>query len=133
MGAALASAAVKAGHSVCLVLGPVDVAYPSGVRRIDVETASEMFRAVVREFPSHDLLIMAAAVADYRPVSVSAVKLSREGKMTLELESTEDIVAAAGNMKRPGPADGGIQFGDFAGFESGGRQVTAKEAGFDCL
>jgi phosphopantothenoylcysteine decarboxylase/phosphopantothenate--cysteine ligase len=100
MGAALASAAVKGGHSVCIVLGPVDVAYPSGVRRVDVETASEMFGAVVREFPGHDLLIMAAAVADYRPVSVSAVKLSREGALTLELESTEDIVAAAGNMKR---------------------------------
>jgi phosphopantothenoylcysteine decarboxylase / phosphopantothenate---cysteine ligase len=100
MGAALAKAAVAAGHQVAVVLGPVATAYPTGVRRIDVETAAQMFDAVMREFPSHDLLIMAAAVADYRPAAVSAAKLSREGARVLELEPTEDIVAAAGGIKR---------------------------------
>jgi phosphopantothenoylcysteine decarboxylase/phosphopantothenate--cysteine ligase len=100
MGAALAQAAVKAGHQVSVILGPVEVSYPDGARRVDVETAGQMFDAVMREFPRHDLLIMAAAVADYRPISASAVKLSREGALTLEMESTEDIVAAAGGIKR---------------------------------
>jgi phosphopantothenoylcysteine decarboxylase / phosphopantothenate---cysteine ligase len=100
MGAALARAAVKVGHQVSVILGPVEVSYPDGARRVDVETAGQMFDAVMREFPGHDLLFMAAAVADYRPVSASAVKLSRGGAMTLALEPTEDIVAAAGGIKR---------------------------------
>jgi phosphopantothenoylcysteine decarboxylase/phosphopantothenate--cysteine ligase len=100
MGAALAQAAMKAGHQVSVILGPVEVLYPDGARRVNVETAGQMFEAVMREFPVHDLLIMAAAVADYRPVSASAVKLSREGALTLALEPTEDIVAAAGGIKR---------------------------------
>ncbi len=100
MGAALAQAAIKAKHHVSVILGPVAIPYPSSARRIDVETAAQMFDAVTREFPNHDLLIMAAAVADYRPASASAVKLSREGGMTLALEPTEDVIAAAGRMKR---------------------------------
>jgi phosphopantothenoylcysteine decarboxylase/phosphopantothenate--cysteine ligase len=100
MGVALVQASLAAGHQVSVILGPVGISYPSGARRIDVETAGQMFDAVLREFPDHDLLIMAAAVADYRPVSASAVKLSREGALTLDLEPTEDIVATAGRMKR---------------------------------
>jgi phosphopantothenoylcysteine decarboxylase/phosphopantothenate--cysteine ligase len=100
MGAALAGAAIARGHSVTLVLGPVSAAFPQKTRRVDVETAAEMLAAVLREFPGHDLLIMAAAVSDYRPVKSSAGKIGREGKLVLELEPTEDIVAAAGKMKR---------------------------------
>src|SRR5581483_10196034 len=101
MGAALAEAAMRAGHSVTLVLGPVTVAMPEGARRIDIETAAEMRDAVLREFPGHDLLIMAAAVADYRPKAVHAGKLARQGTLSIECEATEDIVAAAGRIKRP--------------------------------
>ena len=61
-----------------------------------------MLGAVIREFATHDLLIMAAAVADYRPVAVSAQKLMRDGMRTLELEPTEDVIAAAGRIKKPG-------------------------------
>jgi phosphopantothenoylcysteine decarboxylase/phosphopantothenate--cysteine ligase len=68
---------------------------------VDVETSAEMLDAVLREFPRHDLLVMAAAVADYRPVAASAEKLLRQGPRVLELESTVDIVAAAGAVKRP--------------------------------
>ena len=59
-----------------------------------------MHDAVLREFPTHDLLIMAAAVADYRPIVRSADKLPRQGKLTIECEATEDIIAAAGKIKR---------------------------------
>ena len=100
MGAALASAASAGGHPVTLLLGPVTAPMPPNVRRIDVFSSREMHDAVLREFPQHDLLIMAAAVADFRPKSVSEQKVERGGTLTIELESTEDILAAAGRMKR---------------------------------
>lgn len=101
MGAAVAAAALAAGHDVAAVLGPVEVAFPSGMRRIDVETAAQMHAAVMREWASNDLLVMAAAVADYRPKTVSPVKMSRSaGALTLELEPTEDIAAAACAVRR---------------------------------
>jgi phosphopantothenoylcysteine decarboxylase/phosphopantothenate--cysteine ligase len=101
MGAALANAATDAGHFVTLILGPVTAAMPASVRRIDVMSSREMYDAVLREYPSHDLLIMAAAVADFRPKGVQTKKVERGGTLTIELESTEDIAAAAGKIKRP--------------------------------
>jgi phosphopantothenoylcysteine decarboxylase/phosphopantothenate--cysteine ligase len=101
MGAALANAALVRGHSVTAILGPVTVVYSQKIRRIDVESAREMLDAVLREFADHDLLIMAAAVSDYRPVSASAAKIGREGKLLLELKPTDDVIAAAGRVKRP--------------------------------
>src|SRR5436190_20339044 len=101
MGAALANAATSAGHEVTLILGPVTAPMPSNVRRIDVFSSRDMHEAVLREFPSHDLLIMAAAVADFRPRGVQTKKVERGGTLTIELESTEDIAAAAGKIKRP--------------------------------
>src|SRR5438045_4219286 len=64
MGAAIASNAIEEGHDVTLIAGPISAIMPAGAKRIDVETAQEMRDAVMREFPQHDLLIMAAAVAD---------------------------------------------------------------------
>ena len=101
MGAALAEAAIKAGHETTAILGPGSVAFPKWARIVHVETAAEMLDAVLREFPRHDLLVMAAAVADYRPVAASAEKLPRQGPRVLELEPTVDILAAAGGIKRP--------------------------------
>jgi phosphopantothenoylcysteine decarboxylase/phosphopantothenate--cysteine ligase len=101
MGAALASATLAAGHSVTLIVGPVTATMPLVSRRIDVETSSQMLAAVMDEFPRHDALIMAAAVADYRPKYVSQEKLARQNTLTIECEATEDIVAEAGRAKRP--------------------------------
>jgi phosphopantothenoylcysteine synthetase/decarboxylase len=101
MGSALASAALQRGHDVTLILGPVTAPMPEQARRIDVQTARQMHEAVLVEFPRHELLIMAAAVADYRPVSIRQEKLHRGGKLTIELEATEDILAAAGAIRRP--------------------------------
>ena len=102
MGAALASAAVEAGHEVTLVLGPVTAAIPTHarIRRIDIFSSRDLLAAVLREFPDHDLLIMAAAVADFRPKQVRAEKVERGGTMTIELEATDDIAAAAGAIKQ---------------------------------
>ena len=101
MGAALASAASAGGHSVTLILGPVTAPMPATVKRIDVVSSRDMLDAVLREFPTHDLLIMAAAVADFRPKSVNQQKVERGGTLTIELEATDDILAAAGRTKRP--------------------------------
>lgn len=121
MGAALAAAALDAGHRVTLIVGPGVVPMPPGARRIDVETASQMHQAVLREFPTHDLLIMAAAVADYRPKQIRQDKLSRGGTLSIECEPTEDIVADAARRKRPGQRTIGFSL------ESSGNLARARE------
>ena len=104
MGYALASAAVKAGHEVTLVSGPVELTPPRGlVKVIRIVTAAEMAEAMKREFPSADLTVLCAAVADYRPKYYSASKLKKQdGGMMLELERTEDIALTLGQLKKPG-------------------------------
>jgi phosphopantothenoylcysteine decarboxylase/phosphopantothenate--cysteine ligase len=101
VGQGLATAAIKDGHAVKLILGPVTISMPKSAERIDVETARQMHDAVMTEFPHCDLLIMAAAVADYRPIAVNPKKLERGQMQTIELEPTEDILAAVGAIKRP--------------------------------
>lgn len=101
MGQALCGAAISAGHEVTAILGPVHPAISASVRRIDIETAEQMHAAVLSEFPKHDLLIMAAAVADFRPVQVTGDKLARTGKLVIECEATPDILAAASRIKQP--------------------------------
>jgi phosphopantothenoylcysteine decarboxylase/phosphopantothenate--cysteine ligase len=102
MGASLASAAVDGGHEVTLVLGPVTAAMPrhERIRRVDIFSSRDLLDAVLREFPRHDLLIMAAAVADFRPTRVRTEKVERGGTLVIELEATEDIAAAAGAIKK---------------------------------
>ena len=101
MGSALATAAKDAAHEVTLILGPVTAAVPPAPKRIDVQTAAEMMAAVLAEFPRNDLLVMAAAVADFRPIKTYDGKLTREGGLTIECEPTEDILSAVGRMKSP--------------------------------
>ncbi|CAN5516233.1 hypothetical protein BH10PLA1_BH10PLA1_11620 [soil metagenome] len=101
MGAAIASNAIDEGHDVTLICGPVTATMPAVGKRIDIETAQDLHDAVIVEFPKHDLLIMTAAVADYRPARVHSLKLPRHESMTLELVATPDILAEVGAMKRP--------------------------------
>lgn len=93
MGFALAAEAARRGAHATLVAGPVALATPPGVDRIDVTTALEMRDAMVRCAPQADLIIMAAAVADFRPVTTSAGKIKKErGIPELELEVNPDIL-----------------------------------------
>jgi phosphopantothenoylcysteine decarboxylase / phosphopantothenate---cysteine ligase len=101
MGAALAESAINSGHKTTLILGPISVPFPKNANRIDIETADQMLTAVLREFPQHDLLIMAAAVSDFRPKTKLPTKTQRQGILELELEPTQDVIAAAGKIKRP--------------------------------
>jgi phosphopantothenoylcysteine decarboxylase/phosphopantothenate--cysteine ligase len=104
MGFALAAAAAQRGAEVVLVSGPVSLTTPRHVRRVDVESAVEMERAVFEEFDRADVLVMAAAVADFSPGESSVRKLKREefagGVMRLELRSNPDILKAAGQRKK---------------------------------
>jgi len=103
MGYALAQAAAVAGHEVVLVSGPVALAEPPGVKLIKVESASDMATEVKTAAEAADLIIMAAAVADYRPVAVADHKIKKTSdRMVIELEKTEDILASLGAAKRPG-------------------------------
>jgi phosphopantothenoylcysteine decarboxylase/phosphopantothenate--cysteine ligase len=101
MGYAVARAAQEAGASVTLVSGPVALATPPGVARIDVHTAEEMLRAVKKAAASSDVFISVAAVADYRAKAPSARKLKKANgaPLTLELEENPDILAAIAGMK----------------------------------
>ena len=97
MGYAIAEAARDRGADVTLVTAPVALEPPAGVRMERVGSAEEMLAAVQNAARSADALVMAAAVADYRPASPSAGKLKKEAMadLTLTLERTEDIIAAA--------------------------------------
>jgi phosphopantothenoylcysteine decarboxylase/phosphopantothenate--cysteine ligase len=93
MGYAVAQAAREAGAEVCLVSGPTCLASPAGVRRIDVQSATEMRDAVLRELPA-DVFIAVAAVADYRVDVAAAQKIKKsEAGLTLQLILNPDILA----------------------------------------
>ena len=95
MGFALAAAAVAAGHTVTLIAGPVALATPAGVERVDVVSAQEMFEAVKSLLPAADAAIFSAAVADYRPAQPSTQKIKKSAAtMTLTLERTTDILGS---------------------------------------
>jgi phosphopantothenoylcysteine decarboxylase/phosphopantothenate--cysteine ligase len=94
MGFAVAEAAVRRGAKVILVSGPVSLETPAGVDRIDVRTAKEMYFAVLDRVGSVSVAILAAAVADYRPVEQHAEKIKKsDAALTISLEPTTDILA----------------------------------------
>jgi phosphopantothenoylcysteine decarboxylase/phosphopantothenate--cysteine ligase len=100
MGYALARVARRRGADVTLVSGPSAEAPPPGVRVVPVTTAREMARAVEADFPQATVVVMTAAVADYRPRRPLARKLKKSaGSLTLELEPTADILASLGARK----------------------------------
>ena len=105
MGVALAEAAKLRGAEVTLVHAHVEVPLPQGVESVPVSTAQEMHSAMVAAQPTHDIILMAAAVADWRSPDPSPHKLSKSDQAehwAPELERTPDILAQLGELKRPG-------------------------------
>lgn len=101
MGAALCEAAIKAGHEVVLITGPVHVDYPDVTRRVDVITTDDMLSAAREHFDDCDGAIGAAAPCDYRPRRVLSHKMSKTGEpVEVELIETADVVATLGQTKR---------------------------------
>jgi phosphopantothenoylcysteine decarboxylase/phosphopantothenate--cysteine ligase len=100
MGYALAEEARSRGARVLLVSGPTALPAPAGVDQICVETAAEMYQAATARIEQADVMILAAAVADYRPSAAAARKLKKsEASATLGLEPTQDILAECGRRK----------------------------------
>jgi phosphopantothenoylcysteine decarboxylase/phosphopantothenate--cysteine ligase len=102
MGIALAAAATRRGAEVTLIAANVALPAPAGVRRVDVETAAQLTAAAADEFPGTDVLLMAAAPADFRPTAPAGDKLKRQDALDLHLEPTEDILASLAATKAEG-------------------------------
>ncbi len=100
MGYAIANAAAERGAEVTLVSGPVSLLTPCGVKRINVESTAQMRDAVLEVFPAADIVIKAAAVADYRPDVVAGQKIKKASdSLTLVLTKNPDILAELGKLK----------------------------------
>ena len=101
MGYALAKIAMERGAEVTLVTGKTYIEKPDFVKIVDVKSAKEMFDAVDKEFDSQDIIIMSAAVADYRPKTVADEKIKKkDGESTIELERTDDILGTMSKRKK---------------------------------
>lgn len=99
-GFAIAQAALDEGAEVILISGPVAIAFPCGAKRIDVKTAEEMRAAVLAEAAGSDALIMAAAVADFRPADPAPRKLKKSAAPdSIRLERTQDILTAVSEAR----------------------------------
>lgn len=103
MGYAIAEAAARRGARVILVSGPTKLDAPEGVERLQIESSAQLCEAVLARGGAADVVIQAAAPADFRPKFVADRKIKKTGEnMTLELEATTDIAAELGRRKRPG-------------------------------
>ncbi len=100
MGYAVAAEAVRRGHQVVLVSGPVELSEPGGARVIHVVSAHEMLEAVTSEFEKCQAAVMTAAVCDYRPSRRLSHKLKKQNRSrSIQLQPTEDILAHLGKIK----------------------------------
>ncbi|MGB9663304.1 MAG: bifunctional phosphopantothenoylcysteine decarboxylase/phosphopantothenate--cysteine ligase CoaBC [Ignavibacteria bacterium] len=101
MGHAIALASLYRGADVTVISGPTNLTYPSSIKVINVKTAEEMLKAVKKEFPNCDILISAAAVADYRPIKISRSKIKKsESPLIIELEENRDILQEISRIKK---------------------------------
>jgi phosphopantothenoylcysteine decarboxylase/phosphopantothenate--cysteine ligase len=104
MGYAVAAQALRRGAEVTLVSGPVQLPVPAGAEFVPVRSARQMHEAVMSRFERFDVVIMAAAVADYRPVQRAAQKIKKGDCMTLELVRNPDILADVGAKRVQQPS-----------------------------
>ncbi|MBQ9197252.1 MAG: bifunctional phosphopantothenoylcysteine decarboxylase/phosphopantothenate--cysteine ligase CoaBC [Clostridia bacterium] len=104
MGYAIAGEAARRGARVTLVTGPVRLSAPAGVEAVPVTTTEELLDAMLRLCPEQDIVIQAAAPADYKPREAAPQKLKKQGdgSLTLELVPTPDVAKAVGERKKPG-------------------------------
>jgi phosphopantothenoylcysteine decarboxylase/phosphopantothenate--cysteine ligase len=128
MGYAVAEAAARRGAKVLLVSGPTSLEASAGVERVDVRTAEEMHRAVTGRFAECSIAILAAAVADYRPVEKHPQKMKRgKSTLTVQLEPTRDILADVAKVKGERLVVGFAAETDHVA-ENARKKLTAKNA-----
>ncbi len=132
MGLAIAAAGLEAGHRVTLLLGPVAITPPPRATTIPFRTAADL-QALLREHaPRADLIIMAAAVADYRPAAADAEalqqrKLERAAELTLRLEPVPDLLAEVASSARPEQRIVGFALEEAARLEERARMKLVKK------
>ena len=133
MGYEVAAAAWRRGAEVLLVSGPSHLDPPAGVEVAEVESAEEMCAAVAAALPSADVLVMAAAVADFRPADPAVEKLKKEsgGVPELRLERTADVLAATRALRPAGCVVVGFALETKDAVDNGRRKLEAK--GLDLL
>lgn len=135
MGLALAEQAVLRGAQVKLVLANVTLAPPSGVQTLEVATAAELSAACAKEFEACDVLLMAAAVADFRPREAAPGKLKKSdptGLWRIDLEPTEDVLSALAARRRPGQVLVGFAAEHGAGATAYGAEKLERK-GLDAI
>lgn len=127
MGFALAGELARRGAEVTLVCGPVALPTPDGaIRRIDVESAAQMYEHAVEIFTDADIAVLAAAVADFTPAHPADGKIRRKGPMSLDLEPTRDIATELGKMKKPGQILVGFALETDGGMDSARGKLERK-------
>ena len=104
MGYAVAEAALRRGAEVTLVTGPVSISPPAGAKVVPVQSTEDLLESMTALCPEQDIVIQAAAPADYRPEKPAEQKLKKQGDgtLTLHLVSTPDVARAVGQAKKPG-------------------------------
>jgi phosphopantothenoylcysteine decarboxylase / phosphopantothenate---cysteine ligase len=134
MGLALAAEAARRGASVTLIAANVSLPVPAGVRVVDVETAAQLLDAARAEFADAHVLLMAAAVADFRPGQAVDEKISKTGRdgLALALEPTEDVLAALAAARAPGQTLVGFAAEHGEGAVERGRGKLARK-GLDAV
>lgn len=129
MGFALARNAMLRGAEVTLVMGSCDGAPPAFVNTVRVTSAEEMYNAVMDEAEKADIIVKAAAVADYRPVTVSDEKIKKQdGNTVIELERTKDILKALGERKKDGQFICGFSMETENMIENSRKKLISKNA-----
>jgi len=111
MGYALAAAAAALGAEVTLISGPVQLTTPTGVNRIDVTTAEQMYVSSMQQAPNSDIFIGCAAVADFRVAALASQKIKKTADndgLTLQLVKNPDIIASVAALKAPRPSTVGF-------------------------
>ena len=130
MGYALAAEALRRGAEVTIVSANVRLEPPAGATVVLVKTAADLADACARAFPTSDVLLMAAAVADFRPAAPAAHKLkktSAEALTRIELESTEDVLTALAAQRRPAQLRPAQLLVGFAAEHGEGGLVNGRE------
>ena len=129
MGYALAQIAARRGAEVTLVSGVTELPAPLGVKVISAESAEDMFEAVKAEAEKQDIIIKAAAVADYTPITVSTEKIKKqEGETAIALKRTTDILAWLGEHKREGQFLCGFSMETENMLENSKKKLAKKKA-----
>lgn len=133
MGYAIASAAAVRGADVTLVSGPVSLPAPAGVKRIRVETAEEMYTKMMDESVDSDIMILAAAVADFTPAEPRPEKIKKgEGGLSLSMKRTRDILKALGESRKKGQILVGFSMETQNVLENSRKKLTEKNADLIC-